>query len=120
LRKKYNFIAFSWPIPTSGGGWKPALVRHSGEDRKPALVRHSGEGRNPGEGTEEVDKEPAVYILAGKRDGTLYVAVTSDLRKKVREHKNDLVEGFMKSYPVHLLVWYELHETMESALGRRE
>ncbi|MCF8084459.1 MAG: GIY-YIG nuclease family protein, partial [Deltaproteobacteria bacterium] len=47
--------------------------------------------------------------------GTLYVGVTSDLRKRVWEHKNDLVEGFTKRYHVHLLVWYALHETMVSA-----
>jgi putative endonuclease len=67
-----------------------------------------------------VDKQPAVYILASKRNGTLYVGVTSDLRKRVWEHKNDLVEGFTKRYHVHLLVWYELHETMESAILREK
>jgi len=67
-----------------------------------------------------VDKQPAVYILASKRNGTLYVGVTSDLRKRVWEHKNDLVEGFTKRYHVHLLVWYELHETMDSAILREK
>ena len=61
-------------------------------------------------------KQPAVYILASKRNGTLYVGVTSDLRKRVWEHKNNLVEGFTKRYHVHLLVWHEVHETMESAI----
>jgi len=63
-----------------------------------------------------VYKQPAVYILASKRNGTLYVGVTSDLRKRVWEHKNNLVEGFTKRYHVHLLVWHEVHETMESAI----
>ena len=61
-------------------------------------------------------KQPAVYILASKRNGTLYVGVTSDLVKRVWEHRNNLVEGFTKRYGVHERVWYELHESMESAL----
>ena len=67
-----------------------------------------------------MDRQPAVYILASKRNGTLYVGVTSDLRKRVWGHKNDLVKGFTKRYHVHRLVWYELHETMESAILREK
>ena len=63
-----------------------------------------------------MDKQPAVYILASKRNGTLYTGVTSNLVKRVWEHKNDMVEGFTKRYSVHRLVWYELHESMESAI----
>ena len=63
-----------------------------------------------------MDKQPAVYILASKRNGTLYTGVTSDLVKRIWEHKNDMVEGFTKRYSVHTLVWYELHESMESAI----
>jgi putative endonuclease len=55
-------------------------------------------------------------MLANKRNGTLYAGVTSNLVKRVWEHKNDLVEGFTRRYQVHLLVWYELHETMETAI----
>lgn len=62
--------------------------------------------------------QPCVYILASKRNGTLYVGVTSDLVKRVWQHKNDLVDGFSKKYAVHTLAWYELHETMESAIAR--
>ena len=65
-----------------------------------------------------MNKQPAVYILASKRNGTLYVGVTSDLVKRVWEHKNNMVEGFTKQYNVHELVWYELHESMESAIVR--
>ena len=61
-------------------------------------------------------KQPAVYILASRMNGTLYIGVTSDLVRRVREHKNDLVEGFTQRYGVHRLVWYELHETMEAAI----
>ena len=63
-----------------------------------------------------MSKQPAVYILASKRNGTLYVGVTSNLVQRVWNHKNDLVEGFTKRYCVHQLVWYELHETMDSAI----
>jgi len=60
-------------------------------------------------------KQPAVYILASKRNGTLYVGVTSNLEKRAWEHKNGLVEGFTNRYGVHRLVYYELHEEMMSA-----
>jgi putative endonuclease len=65
-------------------------------------------------------KQPAVYILASKRNGTLYIGVTSDLQKRVWEHKSDLVEGFSKRYAVHSLVYYELHEDMFSAITREK
>ena len=65
-----------------------------------------------------MNKQPAVYILASKRNGTLYIGVTSDLAKRVWEHKNNLVEGFTNRYSVHHLVWYELHERMEYAIER--
>ena len=61
-----------------------------------------------------------VYLLASKRNGTLYVGVTSDLVQRVWQHKNDQVEGFTKRYGVHTLVWYEAHESMESAIGREK
>ncbi len=65
-------------------------------------------------------KQPCVYILASSRNGTLYVGVTSDLQKRVWEHKSNLVEGFTKRYGVHVLVWYELHGTMDSAIAREK
>ncbi len=67
-----------------------------------------------------MNKEPGVYILASRRNGTLYTGVTSSLIKRVWEHKNDLVEGFTKRYGVHILVWYELHSSMESAITREK
>jgi putative endonuclease len=67
-----------------------------------------------------VNKQPAVYILASKKNGTLYIGVTSDLVKRIWEHRNDMVEGFTKRYSVHQLVWYELHENMESAIEREK
>jgi putative endonuclease len=65
-------------------------------------------------------KQPTVYVLASKRNGTLYIGVTSDLRKRVWEHKNDVVEGFTRRYGVHQLVYYELHEDMVSAIRREK
>ena len=65
-------------------------------------------------------KQPCVYILASKRNGTLYVGVTSDLIKRVWEHKQDFVEGFTKKYGVHSLAWYELHVDMLSAIAREK
>jgi putative endonuclease len=59
-----------------------------------------------------MERQPAVYILASKPNGTLYIGVTSDLVKRVWEHKNDLVDGFTKRYGVHRLVYYELHDDM--------
>ena len=63
---------------------------------------------------------PAVYILANGRNGTLYIGVTSDLLKRVWEHKNDVADGFTKRYGVHSLVWLELHDTMVSAIEREK
>ena len=67
-----------------------------------------------------MEKQPCVYLLASGYNGTLYVGVTSDLIKRVYQHKNNLVEGFTKRYNVHNLVWYELHEQMESAILREK
>jgi len=61
-----------------------------------------------------------VYMLCSKRNGTLYAGVTSDLVKRIYEHKNNLVEGFTKKYDVHRLVWYEVHETSEAAINREK
>lgn len=65
-------------------------------------------------------KQPAVYILSSQRNGTLYVGVTSDLVKRVWEHKQNVVEGFTKKYHVHSLVYFELYEDMNSAITREK
>ena len=65
-------------------------------------------------------KLPCVYILASKRNGTLYLGVTSNLVQRIWQHKNDYVEGFTKRYGVHTLVWFEPHESMESAIAREK
>jgi putative endonuclease len=67
-----------------------------------------------------MERQPAVYVLASKQNGTLYIGVTSDLAKRAWEHKNDLVEGFTKKYGVHRLVYYEMHEDMLSAITREK
>ena len=65
-------------------------------------------------------KQPYVYILASKKNGTLYIGVTSNLIQRIWQHKNNEVEGFTKKYNVHTLVYYEQHETMESAITREK
>ena len=67
-----------------------------------------------------MERQPCVYMLASKRNGTLYTGVTSNLLKRVWEHKNNIVEGFTNKYGVHSLVWYELHNTMDSAIQREK
>ena len=63
--------------------------------------------------------EPCVYMLASKRDGIIYVGVTSDLFDRVNLHKQG-VDGFTKKYCVHKLVYYEMHETMTEAIRREK
>ena len=65
-------------------------------------------------------KQPAVYILTSKQYGTLYIGVTSDLQKRVWEHRENIVEGFTKRYSVHRLVYFELHDDMVSAIEREK
>jgi putative endonuclease len=66
-----------------------------------------------------MNKQPCVYLLASKRNGTLYVGVTSDLVKRVWEHKNHVVDGFTKQHGVDLLVWYEVHEQWNLPFNER-
>jgi len=65
-------------------------------------------------------KEPCVYIMTSECRGTLYIGVTSDLPGRVWQHKNEGVEGFTKTYGLKRLVWYECHDTMESAILREK
>jgi putative endonuclease len=65
-------------------------------------------------------KTPCVYLMASKRNGTLYVGVTSDLMGRVWQHRENVVAGFTKRHGIHTLVWYEVHETMESAITREK
>ena len=65
-------------------------------------------------------KAPAVYILASKPRGTLYVGVTSNLVKRVWQHRESLADGFTKRYGVKTLVWYQQHQTMTNAIKREK
>lgn len=67
-----------------------------------------------------MEKQPAVYILASKRNGTLYIGVTSNLLKRIWEHKNDLVEGFTRKHGVHMLVHFELSDSISAAIAREK
>jgi len=67
-----------------------------------------------------MSKQPFVYILANRRQGTLYTGVTSNLVQRVWQHRNDLIEGFTKKYRVHTLVYYEQYTTMLDAITREK
>ena len=67
-----------------------------------------------------MEKQPCIYILASRRNGTLYVGVTSDLVRRVWQHKNDQAEGFTQKYAVHDLVFFEFHEDMLSVISREK
>lgn len=67
-----------------------------------------------------MNKQPCVYLLASRRNGTLYVGVTSNLVQRLWRHRNHVVDGFTKQYGVHTLVGYEVHERMDSAIVREK
>jgi putative endonuclease len=66
------------------------------------------------------DFQPAVYIMANKRNGTLYVGVTSNLPQRAWQHREGIADGFTKRYGCKLPVWFELHATMEYAITREK
>jgi putative endonuclease len=115
-------------IPTNAGIQKLARRRCWIPEPAPDPIR--GQARNDGAGFvfpanagiqyASPMKQPCVYILASRRNGTLYVGVTSNLVQRVWQHKNDLVDGFTKKYGAHTLVWFEVCETMESAIAREK
>jgi putative endonuclease len=59
-----------------------------------------------------------VYVVTNKKNGTLYVGMTDDLVKRIWQHRNELIEGFTKQYGLKMLVWFEFHESRESAFKR--
>jgi len=65
-------------------------------------------------------KQPAVYILASKKNGTLYIGVTSDLVKRIWQHKNHVVSGFTENHGVNRLVYFEQYDDMENAIYREK
>ena len=66
------------------------------------------------------ERRPCVYILASRRHGTLYIGVTSNLPARIWQHRNDQVAGFTREHGVHDLVWFEMHDTMASAISREK
>jgi putative endonuclease len=66
------------------------------------------------------DFAPAVYLLASRRNGTLYLGVTSNLIARLHQHRMGLVAGFTREYGVRVLVWFEMHATMEAAIQREK
>ncbi len=67
-----------------------------------------------------MERLPCVYILASRRNGTLYTGVSSNLAQRVWQHKSGCVEGFTKRYGIHHLVWHEVHDNMEQAIIREK
>ena len=65
-------------------------------------------------------KQPAVYIMASDRNGTLYTGVTSNLPQRAWQHRTGIIGGFTKRYDCKMLVWYELHSTMPDATAREK
>jgi putative endonuclease len=92
--------------------------RHDFQNQRSLSDRHAG--LDPASRKKPMNRQPAVYMLASKRNGTLYIGVTSDLIKRIWEHKSNVVKGFTDRYNVHQLVWYELHETMEAAIRKEK
>ena len=67
-----------------------------------------------------MDRTPAVYIVASQRNGTIYTGVTSDLPGRVWQHRNKVIPGFSAEHGCDRLVWFEVHEEMESAINREK
>ncbi|TCZ81858.1 GIY-YIG nuclease family protein [Lysobacter sp. N42] len=67
-----------------------------------------------------MERTPCVYMLASGRNGTLYIGVTSDLVRRIWEHREHLVPGFTAKYGVARLVWYEQHDAMDEAIAREK
>jgi predicted GIY-YIG superfamily endonuclease len=65
-------------------------------------------------------KQPCVYIMTNRRNGTLYTGVTADLPRRAFEHREGLLPGFSTRYGCKMLVWYELHERMAEAIAREK
>jgi putative endonuclease len=92
------------------------LERASAGSYRCLFARHSRENGNP----LFAMKHFYVYILCSKKNGTLYTGVTSNLIKRVYEHKHNMADGFTKKYDVHRRSWYEVHESAESAITREK
>ena len=87
----------------------------TGRGRCLAYTRYSGEGW-----ASAMLRAPCVYILASRRNGTLYVGVTSNLIQRTWQHREGEIKGFIAKYGIKQLVWFEQHETMETAIAREK
>ena len=67
-----------------------------------------------------MEKSPCVYIITNKKNGTLYIGVTSNLIKRMWEHRKKIIDGFSKKHKLQQLIYYELHETLDSAITREK
>jgi putative endonuclease len=67
-----------------------------------------------------MERQPAIYILASQRNGTLYIGVTSNLVARIWQHRADVIKGFTRKYQVHRLVYFEFHESMPAAIAREK
>jgi putative endonuclease len=67
-----------------------------------------------------MERHAAVYILTSRRDGPLYIGVTSNLLARVWQHRNDLIEGFTRRYRLHRLIYFEVHDSMYAAISREK
>ncbi len=66
------------------------------------------------------ERQPATYIMASQRNGTIYTGVISNLIQRIHQHRTGTFKGFTSRHGVHRLVWYEVHETMEAAIAREK
>lgn len=106
----------------SVSGWRKAGISFRAEMRTCRSISSFPRRRETIRAFQHVpmQRQPCVYILASGKNGTLYTGVTSNLPKRVWEHRIGVVEGFTKKYGVKLLVWYEVHETMDAAILREK
>jgi len=88
--------------------------------RPSILCHHPARPDDPGDDPRKMKKNYYVYILASKRNGTLYIGITADLVKRVWEHRSKFVEGFTNKYAVDKLVYYEIFEDPENAIRREK
>jgi len=92
-------------------------------DHPRIFFENSGDDRKGGSGDDrgrKMEKRFYVYIMTNKRNGTLYIGVTSDLPKRTWEHKNGAAEGFTKKYDIKTLVYYEVYDAPENAIHREK
>ena len=106
--------------PESSSRKSPSPWHRHSADPSRQLPFHAQIPNEPRAQMPTFERQPCVYLLASKRNGTLYVGVTSDLVGRVWRHRNGQLGGFTDKYCVHRLVWYEPHHTMESTIRREK